>query len=57
MDERGRSTMSIKSYIKYKLKVLEQLGIILTWQQEEHLRSLKREIDIDNYCHGIIMKG
>lgn len=57
MGRRGAECMSLKEYKKWKIKVLAQLGIELTWQQEEHIHSLEREIDIDNYCHDIIMKG
>lgn len=45
----------IKLYIKEKFKVLKELGIVLTETEKNHLKSLTREIDIDNYCHDLIM--
>lgn len=49
-------TRPLKSYIKWKLRVLDELGIVLTEQEEKYLRSLKSEIDIDAYAHELIMR-
>jgi len=42
-------------YIKEKLKILKQLDIKLKPEQEEHMWSLTREIDVDNFAHRLIM--
>lgn len=50
-------TCNIKTYIKEKIKLLNQLCIRLTNEQLEHLLSLETEIAVDNYAHDIICKG
>ena len=44
-----------ESYIKEKIKVFKQLCIPLTKEQIEHMRSLKTEIQVDNYAHDLIV--
>ena len=43
-------------YVDKKISVFKQLGITLTKEQIEHMRSLKTEIQVDNYAHDIIKK-
>ena len=47
--------MTIEQYIKVKLKILGQLHVRLTEEQERHMRSLKTEGDVDRYAHGLII--
>ena len=47
--------MTLKQYIKQKLKILSELGLELTEEEENYLRSLKNEIDIDAYAHRLII--
>lgn len=47
--------MTLKQYIKWKLKILSELGLDLTEEEENYLRSLKNEIDIDAYAHRLIL--
>lgn len=44
----------MKQYIKEKIKLLKQFGITLTYEQEEHIRSLKTEIAVDNFAHDLL---
>ena len=48
--------MKIKTYIDLKIKLLRQFHIELTPAEYLHMISLKREIDVDNYAHDLIMK-
>ena len=48
--------VSLKAHIRNKIKVLKELNITLTDEQIEHMKSLKNEIQIDNYAHDIITK-
>ena len=52
--DRNRS-MTLKQYIKWKLKVLDELGIELNEEEEAYLRSIKTEYEIDAYAHRLIM--
>lgn len=45
-----------KEYINEKIKVLKELGIKLTPSQTDHIRSLKSEIDVDNFARSLIQK-
>lgn len=48
--------VGIKSYIKEKIKLLNQLCIRLTNEQLEHILSLQTEVQVDNYAHDLICK-
>ena len=52
--DRNRS-MTLKQYIRWKLKVLDELGIELNEEEEAYLRSIKTEYEIDAYAHRLIM--
>lgn len=54
--EQGRA-MSIKQYRKYKLKVLDELGIELTDEEKAYFNVLETEYEMDQYAHRLIMKG
>lgn len=41
-------------YIKWKTKILRQLGINLTPEQKEHMKTLQNEIQVDNFAHDLI---
>lgn len=45
----------LKAFIKEKLKVLKELGVIMSDSDVEHLKSLKSTVDIDNFAHRLIM--
>ena len=47
--------MTLKDYIKEKIKVLRQLGHKLTDEQLDHIRSLKTEIQVDNFARALIL--
>ena len=47
--------MTLPMYKKRKLKILNELGIELSSEEELHLKSLKTECDIDKYAHRLIM--
>lgn len=47
--------LPLTRYIKQKLKILSELGLELTEEEENYLRSLKNEIDIDAYAHRLIL--
>ena len=47
--------MTLKDYIKEKIKVLRQLGHKLTDEQLDHIRSLKTEIQVDNFASSLIL--
>lgn len=47
--------VSLKSYVREKIKVLKELNIALTDGQIKHMQSLKSELQIDNYAHDLIM--
>ena len=45
----------IKSYIKEKIRMLtKDFYLKLTDEEISHLKSLKREIDVDHYVHDLI---
>lgn len=48
---------SIERYIKWKLKVLDELCIKVTDEEKKHMESLKYEYEVDQYAHRLIMKG
>ena len=51
-------TISIKTYIKEKLRMLQNdFYINLTEEEIAHMKSLKREIDVDHYAYDIINKN
>jgi hypothetical protein len=47
----------VRGYIREKIKILSELCITLTDEQLKHLKSLTREIDVDNYVRDIITKS
>ena len=46
--------MSIASYRKMKIKILDEFGIYLNDEQMNHIKELKTEIGIDNFCISLI---
>ena len=45
----------IKAYIKEKIRMLtKDFYLKLTEEEISHLKSLKREIDVDHYAHDLI---
>lgn len=47
--------VSIKAYIKEKIRMLkEDFYLRLTDEEIAHMKSLKREIDVDHYAWDII---
>ena len=44
-------------YIKEKLKILDELGIIMTDEQRSRMMSMDSEIQIDNFAHYLIMEA
>lgn len=51
-----RHKMSLSGYVREKIVVLRQLGIVMDNDQIKHMKSLKSELQIDNYAHDLIMK-
>lgn len=51
-----KSNVSLKVYVREKIKILKELGIDVTDDQIEYMESLKNEIRIDNYAHDLITK-
>jgi hypothetical protein len=51
-----RHKMSLSRYVREKIVVLRQLGIVVDEDQIKHMKSLKNEIQVDNYAHDLIMK-
>jgi hypothetical protein len=49
--------MSIKSYRKMKIKMLEEFHIQLTSEQLSRINSLSTEIAIDNFCISLIQNN
>lgn len=47
--------MSLKAYKRDKLRILNQMHIKLSLDEEQHLMSMTREIDVDNFVHRLIM--
>lgn len=48
--------MSIEEYITEKIRMLkDDFFVNLTEVDEMHLKSLKRDIDVDRYAHDLIM--
>lgn len=47
---------TIKAYIKEKIRMLKKDFLItLTEDEIKHMKSLKRDIDVDHYAHDLIM--
>ena len=52
---RPQKTMSIKSYRKMKIKMLEEEFLItLTEEEKEHAKTLTTETELDQFALGII---
>ena len=51
-----QSQMSLSEYVREKIVVLRQLNIKLDNDKIKHMKSLKNEIQVDNYAHDLIMK-
>lgn len=51
-----KTNVSLKVYVREKIRVLKELGIDVTDSQIDHMMSLKSELHIDNYAHDLIMK-
>lgn len=54
--EKGRG-MTIKQYIRWKLKVLNELGVNPTDEDKARMSLMTSEYEIDAYAHKLIMKG
>ena len=48
--------ISLSGYVREKIVVLRQLNIELDNAQIKHMKSLKNELQVDNYAHDLIMK-
>lgn len=46
----------MKSYYKEKLQLLKDFAIPITATIEANLKSCKSEIQMDNYCHSLIVE-
>ena len=51
-----QSQMSLSEYVREKIVVLRHLNIELDDDQIKHMKSLKNELQVDNYAHDLIMK-
>ncbi len=58
-ESRSMGTMTLKQYVKMKIRLLEDpygFGFTLTEEEKDHLSSLANDIQVDNYCRVIIDK-
>lgn len=56
-ETRGNNTMSLKQYVKLKLRMLERdFHIKMSPSEIKHMQSLKNVIQIDNYARDLIFK-
>ena len=46
---------TLHDYKVEKIDILEEMAIYLTTSEIQHLMSLKREIEVDQYAHSLIM--
>lgn len=44
----------MNNYVIKKILFLKQFGISLTYEQKEHMKTLKSPIAVDNFCHDIL---
>lgn len=44
----------MKEYIREKIRILKQFNVKLTDEQLRHIRSLKTEIEVDNFAHDLL---
>ena len=44
----------LRVYVNRKLRMLSQIAIHVDWAEEEYARSLKSEIQIDNWARALI---
>ena len=48
--------MSVKAYIKEKEQLLKHFAVLLTAEQQHHIRNLPSEIAVDNYARTLIVE-
>ena len=48
--------LTLKEYIEQKIEILKDLGIHLNSRDTEYIKSLKSEIQVDNFAHDLIRK-
>ena len=51
-----KHNVSLKVYVREKIKILKELDITVTDDQIDYMMSLKNEIQVDNYAHDLIKK-
>lgn len=47
--------MTLKKYVKHKISILRQLGVIVTKKESLYMESLPNEIRVDMYAHKLLM--
>ena len=45
----------LRVYVNRKLRMLSQMAVHVDWAEEEYARSLKSEIQIDNWARALII--
>lgn len=45
----------LRVYVNRKLRMLSQMAVHVDWAEEEYARSLKSEIQIDNWARALIL--
>ena len=45
----------LRVYVNRKLRMLSQMAVRVDWAEEEYARSLKSEIQIDNWARALIL--
>ena len=50
------SNEDLKAYIRNKIRLIKDFDIKLSFDEKKHIKSLKNEIQVDNYAHDLIRK-
>ena len=50
------SNEDLKAYIRNKIQLIKDFDVKLSFDEKKHIRSLKSEIQVDNYAHDLIRK-
>lgn len=56
-ESRSTKSMTLKQYVKMKIRLFERdFHIKLSESEIEHMKSLKNEIQVDNYARDILFR-
>lgn len=51
-----KTTMTLKQYKKWKLRILDELCVNMTEGEKAYLNALPTEAEVDAYAHRLIMR-